>query len=211
MVNSLINPHGWKHKKIVKNIPEKISILSVSTRVLAFIRDRGKNFDNWYSVVQNSWRDRYQDSPAQMSIIRPLFLLFSTLADLYGLPGVLGIIDLQFRKHTMDMTAIVGLTCFHICLVCAVLNQEWDGRGSANNLINCFLWELIQPKFRSGPWSCYNNNSEAGIIWEERLWNTDSNGFMSRHLWWDQSVAGKTLKSYLYVRNTLHYSGINQK
>ena len=164
MVNSLINPHGWKHQKIVKNIPEKISILSVSTRVLAFIRDRGKNFDNWYSVVQNSWRDRYQDSPAQMSIIRPLFLLFSTLADLYGLPGVLGIIDLQFRKHTMDMTAIVGLTCFHICLVCAVLNQEWDGRGSANNLINCFLWELIQPKFRSGA---------AGVLLQQQFgsWN----------------------------------------
>ena len=94
-----------------------------------------------------------------------------------------------------------------VLLGAAVLNQEWDRRGSASNLINCFLWELIQPKFRSGA---------AGVLLQQQFgsWNnrggtaaeyTDSNEFMSRHLWWDQSVARKPLKSYLNVRNTHHY------
>ena len=184
-----------------------------------FTRDWGKNFDNWSSPLRNSWLDQYQDQPAKMSIISlsPLFLLLCSLprhiwssCSLWNYWS--SVCKTYNGFYQWKWQALCSKHVFRFVWPGpAVLNQEWSRRGSASNLINCFLWELIQPKFRSGPWSCYNNNSEAGIIWEDRLWNTDSNGFMSRRLWWDQSVAGKTLKSYLYVRNTLHYSGINQK
>ena len=175
MVNSLINPQrrSWyKINLITKTIRISWEKLHSVFAVVFFTRDWGKNFDNWSFPLRNSWLDQYQDQPAKMSIISlsPLFLLLCSLprhiwssCSLWNYWSP--VCKTYNGYYQWKWQALCSEHVFiFVLLGPAVLNQEWDRRGSASNLINCFLWELIQPKFRSGA---------AGVLLQQQFgsWN----------------------------------------